>query len=98
MKKIYFTLTGTCHYYGHDFLKEGDSIKLVKEPDNQCDKEAIRVEYGKGIGKIGYVANSTFTVMGDTRSAGRIYDSFKKKAKAKVEKILPFGAICSMKV
>ena len=51
MKKVYFTLTGTCHYYGMDFLKKGDKIKLIKEPDNEYDKEAIRVEYKDGIGK-----------------------------------------------
>lgn len=32
-------------------------IKLIKEPDNNYDKEAIRIEL-RGIGKIGYVANS----------------------------------------
>ena len=98
MKKVYFTLTGTCHYYGMDFLKKGDKIKLIKEPDNEYDKEAIRVEYKDGIGKIGYVANSTHTVLGETYSAGRIYGLFGNKAKARIEVILPQGAICSLKL
>ena len=54
MKDIFFTLTGTNHYYSSDFLKNGMKVKLVKEPDNEYDKEAIRVEI-KGLGKIGYV-------------------------------------------
>lgn len=36
MKTIYFTITGMEYYYGSDFLKKGMKIKLVKEPDNQC--------------------------------------------------------------
>ena len=57
MAKTYFTLTGTKHYYGRDFLEKGMQVKLIKEPDNDYDREAIRVELS-GLGKIGYVANS----------------------------------------
>lgn len=96
MAKKYITLTGTNHYFGNEFLELGMKLKLKKEPDNQFDKEAIRVEL-KGLGKIGYVANSAHTVKGDCYSAGRIYDSIGKKAKAKVEIVLPYGAICSIK-
>ena len=56
MKEVYFTITGMNHYLGSDFLKKGMKVKLIKEPDNEYDKEAIRVEL-KGLGKIGYVAN-----------------------------------------
>lgn len=31
MAKIYFTLTGTRHYYGSDFLKSGMKIQLEKQ-------------------------------------------------------------------
>ena len=44
MAKTYFTLTGTKHYYGRDFLEKGMQVKLIKEPDNDYDREAIRVE------------------------------------------------------
>mgnify|MGYP000817011536 CR=1 FL=1 len=44
-------------------------IRLEKEPDNEYDKEAIKVTY-EGLGKIGYVANSSYTVIGDSMSAG----------------------------
>ena len=92
MAKTYFTLTGTKHYYGSDFLEKGMKIILEKEPDNEYDKEAIQVKM-KGMGKIGYVANSPYTIIGDSMSAGRIYDRIDDKAKAKVvmvteEKIL----------
>ena len=92
MAKTYFTLTGTKHYYGTDFLEKGMKITLEKEPDNEYDKEAIQVKM-KGMGKIGYVANSPYTIIGDSMSAGRIYDRIDDKAKAKVvmvteEKIL----------
>ena len=92
MAKTYFTLTGTKHYQGTDFLEKGMKITLEKEPDNEYDKEAIQVKM-RGMGKIGHVANSPYTIIGDSMSAGRIYDRIDDKAKAKVvmvteEKIL----------
>ena len=53
MAKTYFTLTGTRHYFGAYFLKKGMRIELEKEPDNEHDKEAIKVNL-EGLGKIGY--------------------------------------------
>lgn len=95
MKDVYFTITGMNYYYGSDFLKKGLKVKLVKEPDNEYDKEAIRVEL-KGLGKIGYVANSINTVHGDSYSAGRMYDLMKQKAKGKVILITSRGVICEL--
>ena len=66
-KKVFITITGTNHYLGDEFLKEGTRVQLIKDPDNKYDHEAIRVEM-EGLGKIGYVANSTCF------SAGRLYD------------------------
>lgn len=65
MAKIFITLTGTKHYFGNDFLEKGMKIRLEKEPDNEYDKEAIKVTY-EGLGKIGYVANSSYTVIGES--------------------------------
>ena len=96
MKDIIFTIAGMNHYYGSDFLEKGMKVKLIKEPDNEYDKEAIRVEL-KGLGKIGYVANSTHTVLGESYSAGRMYDLMKKKAKGKVILVTPRGVICELK-
>ena len=95
-KKVYITITGTNHYLGDAFLKKGTKVLLVKDPDNQYDHEAIRVEM-EGLGKIGYVANSTYTVLGDSFSAGRLYDKIGEKATAKVRYILPKGVICSVR-
>ena len=96
MSSIYFTIIGMNHYYGSDFLKKGMKVKLVKEPDNEYDKEAIRVEM-KGLGKIGYVANSPHTVLGASESAGRMYDKMKKKAKGSVLFITQKGILCELK-
>ncbi len=90
------TITGLNYRYGSEFLKKGMELKLIKEPDNEYDKEAIKVEY-KGLGTIGYVANSTRTVIGECLSAGRLYDKIGKKAKAKVVLVLENAAICKVK-
>ena len=95
MKNVYFTITGMNYYFGSSFLKLGMKVKLRKEPDNAYDKEAIKVEL-KGLGTIGHVANSTRTVLGESRSAGRIYDSFKKKAKGRVLYVTDRGAVCEL--
>ena len=95
MKKIYFTITGTKYRYGHDFLKPGMKVHLKKEPDNEYDKEAIAVTL-PGLSRIGYVANSTYTVKGESWSAGRIYDHIGKKALGTVKVVLPDGVICKL--
>lgn len=95
MEKFYFTLTGTKYYFGSDFLEKGMKIKLKKEPDNAYDKEAIQVKL-KGLGVIGYVANSPYTVIGESMSAGRLYDKIGKRAKAKIVLITERGIICSI--
>ena len=95
MAKIYFTLTGTRHYYGSDFLKSGMKIQLEKEPDNKYDPEAIQVKL-KGMGKIGYVANSPYTMIGESMSAGRIYDKIGDQATGKVVMATPNGTLCKL--
>ena len=44
MSRIYFTITGTNHHYGQEFFEPKMSVRLVKEPDNEVDAEAIKVE------------------------------------------------------
>ena len=41
-------------------------------------------------------ANSTHTVIGESMSAGRIYDKIGDTAKAKVVLVTPHGTICSL--
>ena len=95
MSKTYITLTGTQYYHGKDFLKPGMRVQLVKEPDNIYDKEAIVVRM-EGLGDIGHVANSVHTVVGESISAGRLYDRIGKKAYAKVVYVMPTGVICKI--
>lgn len=93
MEELYFTIAGCDHYFGSDFMKKGMKVKLEKEPDNKYDKEAIQVKV-KGLGKIGYVANSSFTVKGESMSAGRLYDKIGDKAKGKIMFVIDGGAVC----
>lgn len=95
MQSIYFTITGTNYCYGTDFAEKGMSVKMIKEADNEYDKEAIRVEVD-GLGKIGYVANSYRTIIGDSYSAGRIYDKIGDTAIGKVLYTLPNGILCEI--
>ena len=69
------------------------SVKLIKEPDNENDKEAIRVEMD-GLGLIGYVANSVHTVLGESYSAGRLYDRIGNTAGGTVKYVLVRG-VCA---
>ena len=95
MKDMYFTITGCNHYLGNEFMEKGMKVKLKKEPDNEFDSEAIMVQI-KGIGKCGYVANSPFTVKGESSSAGRLYDRIGKTAKGKIIAVIDGGAICKV--
>lgn len=95
--KIYITIVGMHFYYGQGFLEPGMKVRLEKEPNNKYDNEAIFVALD-GLGKIGYVANSVNTVLGESSSAGRIYDSFDEKTFAKVKYVLDDGAICELDV
>ena len=50
----------------------------------------------KGLGKIGYVANSSYTVIGESMSAGRLYDKIGDAAYARVVLVTPAGTICKI--
>ena len=76
-------------------MEKGMKVKLLKEPDNAYDKEAIQVKIN-GLGKIGYVANSPFTVKGESMSAGRLYDKLGDTAKGKIMFVLDDSAICKV--
>ena len=95
-KELYFTIAGCNHYFGNEFMKKGMKVRLVKETDNEYDKEAIQVKI-KGLGKCGYVANSPYTVKGESMSAGRLYDKLGDKAKGKIVFVIDGGAICKIR-
>ena len=93
MDKIYFTITGTNHYFGKDFLEKDMKVRLVKDPDNEYDSEAIKVEL-EGLGQIGHVANSPYTVCGESYSAGRLYDKIGDTAEGTILFVLNNGVLC----
>lgn len=49
-----------------------------------------------GMSKIGYVANSCFTVIGDSMSAGRLWDKISDKTSARVVLVTPKGILCKV--
>lgn len=93
MERIYFTIAGMNHHFGQEFMEPKMQVKLTKEPDNEFDKEAIKVEMD-GLGLIGYVANSPYTVLGESMSAGRLYDKIEENAIGTVLYVLPKGVLC----
>ena len=95
MSNVYFTVTGLNHYYGDSFLEKEMIVYLKIEEDNEYDREAISVNL-PGLGKIGYVANSPYTVLGESYSAGRLYDKISEEASGKVKFILDKGIICEL--
>jgi len=83
MNGFFVTITGMHHYLGKSVLKPGTLVLLVKEPDNEYDENAIRVDLVP-VGGVGYVANSPHTIIDGTMSANRIYDSMARACFARV--------------
>ena len=75
-------ITGTRFYNARVKLKENTVVDLIKEPNNEHDHDAIRVEIDGETA--GYVANSSWTLTDGIASATDIKDKFKDRAKAKV--------------
>ena len=75
-----FTITGRNFYKNDVILTPGMPLKLVKEPDNEFDKNAIAV-YAEDE-KIGYVANKEYTKFKLTSSASELQDKFQDVARA----------------
>ena len=95
--KIYFTIAGTNHHYGQDFMKKDMKVTLEKEPDNEYDREAIKVMM-EGLGLVGYVANSPYTVHGESYSAGRLYDKIGDTAEGTILYVLDKGVLCFLEI
>lgn len=77
-KSELFTIVGTRHYNIGKPLTPGMSLKLVKEPDNEFDKDAIAVYVEDK--KAGYVANTDYTNNELTSSASELQDKIKNTA------------------
>ena len=83
----------------NELLRDDSDVQTELElsgldPD-EYDKEAIKVTY-EGLGKIGYVANSSYTVIGESMSAGRLYDKIGDAAYARVVLVTPARTICKI--
>lgn len=50
-----------------------------------------------GLGLVGYVANSPYTVLGESMSAGSLYVRIGNTSVGVVEYILPQGVLCELK-
>ena len=50
-----------------------------------------------GLGLVGYVANSPYTVLGESMSAGRLYVRIGNTSVGVVKYILPQGVLCELK-
>ena len=67
-----FTIIGTKFYENSKKLYPGAPLKLLKEPDNEFDSDAIAIYFGDE--KVGYVANSDYTKHELTASASELQD------------------------
>ena len=80
-KSELFTIAGRQFYKTNIKLTPGLPLKLVKEPDNEFDKNAIAV-YAQD-NKIGYVANNEYTKFKLTSSASELQDKIKNVVQGK---------------
>ena len=78
-KSELFTITGRQFFKNNINLTSGMLLKLVKEPDNEHDKDAIAI-YAQDE-KIGYVANKDYTKYELTSSASELQDKIQNTAK-----------------
>ena len=92
---MYITIQAFQNMHGTKPLNLGGLVKLVKEPDNKYDEEAIACEM-RYFGKIGYLSNSTNTVVRGTMSSGRLYDKINDEYFARIKFIT--GQIAIAKV
>lgn len=92
---MYITVTTFNKYHGSKPLVIDGIVKLVKDPKNSYDTEAIVCEM-RYFGKIGYVANSTNTVVKGTMSAGRLYDKISDEYFARIKFIINSIAIAEV--
>ena len=77
-KSELFTITGRHFYKNNINLAPNMPLKLVKEPDNEFDKDAIAVYVENE--KIGYVANNDHTKYELTSSASQLQDKIPNTA------------------
>lgn len=92
---MFVTITGSEYYLGTDSYKIGQTLLLIKEPDNPYDDESIKVETESGA-MCGHVANSVDSVARGSHSAGYIYNSINDNQKCKIAFILDERVIAEL--
>ena len=75
-------IAGRQHYNNSVPTNGGAVVDLIKEPDNEHDGDAIRVEFQGST--VGYVANSPYTKIDEAKSASEIKNLFEERTKAKI--------------
>ncbi|KAA8786682.1 DNA-binding protein [Paenibacillus amylolyticus] len=81
--KIFAALMGMENYHGAEALHLGDTLYLVKDPDNRLDHQAIKVVIPP-IGEVGYIVNHAATVPHGCWTGAGFYDAFYQQTCAKV--------------
>lgn len=81
-KDTLINITGTKFYKYYTPFLNNPVVDLIKEPENEHDKDAIRVEIDGET--VGYVANSTYALIDEVKSASEIKDIIRPNQKAKV--------------
>ena len=92
---MFITIIAFNKFHGSKPLRVNGIVKLVKEPDNKYDTEAIACEM-RYFGKIGFVANSTHTVVKGCMSGGRLYDKINDEYFAKIKFVTDSIAIAKV--
>ncbi|MDT0125697.1 DNA-binding protein [Paenibacillus sp. RRE4] len=81
--KIFAALMGMENYHGAEVLHVGDTLYLVKDPDNRLDHQAIKVVIPP-IGEVGYIVNHAAMVPHGCWTGVGFYDAFYQQTCAKV--------------
>ena len=84
--ETFISVAGTKFYKNLLPFKDGVILDLIKEPENEHDHDAIRVEINGET--VGYVANSSGTLIDQVKSATEIKNKFDDKTRAKY--LFPF--------
>lgn len=92
---MYITIMAFDNLHGSKPLILDAIVKLSKDPENKHDSEAIACEM-RYFGKIGYLANSTRTVVRGTMSAGRLYDKISEEYFSRIKFVIGNTAIAEV--
>ncbi len=94
-QEIRLTVVGIYKYKGRFPFSAGRQLICSKEPDNRFDKKAIKV-LDVGNTKVGYIANSSSTVLEGTLSASQVYDFIGDYSVIEVVSSTEYNVICKV--